>query len=438
MQKDKEMILVYTHKITARVNFIFRHIFNNLLQTDVKFTTKIEEFIAYNGGKFSYTPQALGDEFHIQSHPLLYQQGIKSNEIKVGKWHDVPIFFEVPDSDIPFDLFAASFYLLSRYEEYLPAQMDEHGRYDYKNSLLTQQKVLMQPLVEIWTDKLKLTLQHRFESLEFPERKFYFEPLINVSMARLYKHKALWRYFFGSINDFFHFRFRSFILRNQVYLSGKKDPYDTFDELLRLKKKYKHPLTFFHLLSSYSLFDHNISKNKSVYKNQIKYLADYADTGLLASYYALDDEDVIEKEVKFLENTIHKPVQKIRAHFNRIRIPSTYQIYNDLELKKDFSMGYNHKIGFRAGTSVPFPFYDIENETETPLILHPVVISDIMLKHQYKFSYKKAMKTMIEQGELIQKYGGHFYPVFYNSILSDTKEWRKWNDLYINTIKHFS
>jgi len=115
-------------------------------------------------------------------------------------------------------------------------------------------------------------------------------------------------------------------------------------------------LTFFHLLSTYSLYDHNISKNKSVYKNQIKYLADYTETGLLTSYYAYEDENTIEKEVKFLENIIHKPVKKIKAHFNRISIPSTYQIYNDLELKKDFSMGYNHKIGFRAGTSVPFYF----------------------------------------------------------------------------------
>ena len=432
------MILVYTHKITPRLNYIFRHLFNNLMLKDVKFTTKIEEFIAFNGPKFSYAPQALGGEFHIQSHPLLFQQGIKSHEIKFGFWDNIPVFFEVPNSDIPFDLFAASFFLLSRYEEYLPHQLDKHERYGYKNSVLIQHNMFNKPMVEIWIEKFKQRLQERFPDLIFEDRQFYFEPLINVSMARLYQGKSIIRFILGGFDDLFHFRFRSFWLRNRVYLTGKKDPYDTFDKILKLKKKYKHLITFFHLLTTYSLFDHNISMNKHEYQSQIKFLADYADTGLLTSYYALDDEETIEKEILKLENIMHKPLEKVRAHFNRIKIPKTYQIYNEEELKHDFSMGYNHKIGFRAGTSVPFRFYDIENETETHLTLHPVSISDIMLKYQYRLNPEKALKIMMEQGEIIRRYKGHFYPIFHNFILSDLKEWQAWNALYITTIKHFT
>ncbi len=432
------MILVYTHKITARVNYIFRHIFNNLMLKDVKFTTKIEEFIAYNGPKFSYAPQALGGEFHIQSHPLLYQQGIKNIPINFSFWNDEPIFFEVPQSDIPFDIFAASFYLLSRYEEYLIHEKDEHDRYNYKNSLLIQHNMFNKPIIEIWVEKFKHSLQSRFPELIFQKRQFYFEPLINVSMARLYEGKSFLRFLFGSLDDLMRFKLKRFWLRNHVYLFGKKDPYDTFDEILKIKKKYKHPLTFFHLLASYSLFDHNVSFNKQDYQTQIKFLADYADTGLLTSYYAIDNEDEIEKEIKILENIIHKPVNKIRAHFNRLKIPETYQYYNHLELKNDYSMGYNHKIGFRAGTSIPFKFYDIDNETETHLTLHPVAISDIMLKYQYHLNPEKALKILLQEGEIIKRYRGHFHPVFHNFILADLKEWHDWNQLYLKTIKHFT
>ena len=409
-----------------------------MMLVDVKFTSQLEEFIAYNGAKFSYANQALGNEFHIRSLPLLYRQGVKDVEIKFGKWDRTPVFFETPDSSIPFDIFAAGFYLLSRYEEYLPHTLDEHGRYDYKNSVLSREKLLNMPLLEIWVEKFKRTLQKKYPDLQFPEKKFHFEPIINVSMARLYEHKTFLRSFFGGINDVLHFRIRSFIRRNKVLFFGRKDPYDTFDEILRLKKKYKHPLTFFHLLSTYTLFDHNISKNKNEYRTQIKFLADYGDTGLLTSYYAIDEEAQVEKEIKYLEEIIHKDLQKVRAHFNRIRIPGTYQSFHKEELKHDYSMGYNHKIGFRAGTCTPFRFYDIENETETEMMLHPTNISDVMLKYQYRYTRKKALRIMIEQGELIRQYGGHFYPVFHNFILSDIKEWKKWNDLYINTIKHFS
>jgi len=432
------MILVYTHRITSRVNFIFRHIFNNILQTEVKFTTKIEEFIAFNGAKFSYAPQALGKEFHIKAHKLLFQQGIKQTELDFGKWQGELIFFQIPDASIPFDIFAASFYLLARYEEYLPHKLDAHERYNYKDSILRQRGVLNKPMVEIWADMLQNELTNRFPDLVFSERQFYFHPIIDVSMAALFKNKAFLRFIGGGLNDLLHFRLKKFWLRNQVYFTKKKDPYDTFDEILRLKKKFKHPLTFFHLLTTYSVFDHNISKNKSVYQREIKFLADYAETGLLTSYYTIDDAEMIEKEIKALENIIHKQVLTTRAHFNRIKIPKTYQNYNESEIKADYSMGYNQKIGFRAGTSIPFNFYDIENETETSLQLHPVSISDIMLKYQYHFSAEKAVSIMLEQGRIIKKYKGHFYPAFHNFILSDTDDWKDWNKLYIETIKQFS
>ena len=432
------MILVYTHRITSRVNFVFRHIFNNILQTEVKFTTKIEEFIAFNGAKFSYAPQALGKEFYIKSHPILYQQGIKPNEIEFGIWQNEPIFFQIYDASIPFDIFAASFYLLARYEEYLPHKLDEHERYHYKDSLQIQRSLLNKPIVEIWADLFKNALTERFPDLVFPERKFHFEPLINVSMATLYKHKAFLRFVGGGLNDLVHFRLKKLWLRHQVYFTKKKDPYDTFDEILRIKNKYKHNLSFFHLLTTYSVFDHNISKNKSVYQKEIKFLADYANTGLLTSYYTIDDEEMIEKEIKSLEDIIHKQVTSTKAHFNRIKLPQTYQHFNNSEIKDDYSMGYNHKIGFRAGTSIPFNFYDIENETETSLKLHPVTISDSMLKFQYRLSPEKALQIMINQGKMIQQYGGHFYPSFHNFILSNTDDWKTWNKLYTQTIKEFA
>ncbi len=432
------MILVYTHKITSRVNYIFRHVFNNILQMDIKFTTKIEEFVAFNGTKFSYSPQAFGNEFHITPHPILYQQGIKNQEINMHYWDKLPCFFKVENSDIPFDIFAATFYLISRYEEYIPHKSDNHNRYLYKNSILSLQGILNQPIIEMWLEAFKQQLQVKFPEQKFIKRSFHFEPLINVSMANLYKNKSFLRYVSGSIKDIIQLKFRLFWLRQKVYIGNKKDPYDTFGKILELKKKYNHPLTFFHLLNTYSQFDHNISSNNKDYQTQIKFLADYSDTGILTSYYAMEDEQAIQNEVKKLEQITHKQTQKVKAHFNRIKIPKTYQYYIDAELTKDYSMGYNQKIGFRAGTSIPFYYYDIENETQTNLLVHPRVISDIMLRYQYHLQPQKALSVMIEYGELIKKYGGDFYPVFHNFVLSDLTYWKEWNRVYEETIKYFS
>ena len=110
------MLLVYTHNITPRLKYIFKHICTRILDVEVSFTTKIEEFIAHESIKISYTKQQLGNEFFIKSHDILFEQGLNDIDIHVQNWGHTKCFFYNGDkSAMPFDVFAASFYLLSRY-----------------------------------------------------------------------------------------------------------------------------------------------------------------------------------------------------------------------------------------------------------------------------------------------------------------------------------
>ena len=150
------MILVYTHKITPRVRYIFKHIFTRILLTPVSFTSKVEEFVAHNGPKISYTKVPLGKEFFIRSNELLFEQGVNDLEINISKWDETPCFFNTgSNSSIPFDIFAASFYLISRYEEYLPHVRDVHERFTAEQSLAYKFRFLEKPVVDIWALKLK-------------------------------------------------------------------------------------------------------------------------------------------------------------------------------------------------------------------------------------------------------------------------------------------
>ena len=97
------MILVYTHKITPRVRYAFKHILTRTLLFSVTFTSKIDEFVAHNGPKLSYTKAPLGNEFFIKSNDLLFEQGVNDLDINIQKWEDVPCFFATNlKSSIPF------------------------------------------------------------------------------------------------------------------------------------------------------------------------------------------------------------------------------------------------------------------------------------------------------------------------------------------------
>ena len=124
------MLLIYTQKVTPRIDYSFKHICTRILKIPVDFTTTIEEFIAYQGPKISYGKQPLGNEVFIYAHGLLTQQGFEDVEISVRPWGETVGFFHATEkSSIPYDIFAAAFYLLSRYEEYLPHVKDELGRF---------------------------------------------------------------------------------------------------------------------------------------------------------------------------------------------------------------------------------------------------------------------------------------------------------------------
>ena len=80
---------------------------------------------------------------------LLFENKITEQSIECFEVNGNKAFFKT-EGDFPFDIFAASFYLFSRYEEYLPHQKDMYGRYAHENSLAFKESFLDQPLINIW------------------------------------------------------------------------------------------------------------------------------------------------------------------------------------------------------------------------------------------------------------------------------------------------
>ena len=119
-------IVIFVHKHNSRKEYIFKHVFKRILEWPYELTTDLSTFISHDGPKFSYGTKPIGDEFFIWSHGLLDDIGIEDYDIEVIRNDKWPLFFKAPViSDLSFDVFAASFYLITRFEEYLP-QVKDH------------------------------------------------------------------------------------------------------------------------------------------------------------------------------------------------------------------------------------------------------------------------------------------------------------------------
>ena len=243
------MLLIYTQKLTPRIDYSFKHICTRILGIPVKFTSTIEEFISHKGLKMSYGKQPLGNELFIFSHGLLTMQGFEDIEVVVKPWDETIGFFPSPEkSTLPFDIFSASFYLMSRYEEFLPHVKDELGRFTAQESIAKKASFLDQPVVDIWAYKFKAVVLDCFPDIQFPNQQFKIHNLLEAKQPYAYLQRGLIKNFIGFGSDLFKFRIRRFFERLRVLLYLRKDPYDTFNWVINAKKNSSSQLTVFFLL----------------------------------------------------------------------------------------------------------------------------------------------------------------------------------------------
>ncbi|MDT0552595.1 polysaccharide deacetylase family protein [Urechidicola vernalis] len=391
----------------------------------------ISEFIAHSGPKFSYSKKALGNEIHVRSHELLFEQGINDISINMSSWKEVPCFFmNNPKGLMPFDLFAASFYLISRYEEYLPYVQDSNERFPATESFAFKKGFLQKPLVDIWTFQFKEILENKFPDFSFKEREFEIISTIDVDNVFAYKHKGFVRNLGGFFKDFFTLKIGRLIERTLVLLRLRNDPFDTFDEIISLSKSKRIKTIFFFLIGDYTTYDTNVSSSNNAYRSLIKSMADYVEVGLHPSYYTMKNSDKLKKEKKRLEQIVNQPIQKSRQHYLRVKLPETYQNLIDLDVVEDYSMGYAKEMGFRASTCTPFYFYDLDFEIQTPLKIFPFAIMDAALNdYQGHVPTVAAVKIQEIKNE-VEKVNGTFITLFHNESLSENERWKDWKKVY--------
>ncbi|MCL6264936.1 polysaccharide deacetylase family protein [Flagellimonas myxillae] len=429
------MLLIFTHKITNRLTYTAKQLFEKILGIEVIFTTKVEDFIKHTGPKLTYSKQSLQNEFFIRSNDLLFEQGINDLDIKVGDWDGVPCFFSAGEkSAIPYDIFSASFFLLSRYEEYLPHVKDSVGRFPAKESVAYQNKFLELPVVDLWAHKLFESLQERFPDLKNSNRNYSCTPIINVTASHCYALRGLARSLGGLLIDLGNFRIGKIIQRMSVLLGFKKDPYDNFYELVDVHKKFPVKSMFFFQFAKHSAHDKNISPNNNKFRYLIKSVADYSIVSLSTSFLSSTDKQVLKEEKMQLANLINRPINYSRLRYNRVNVPMTYRNLIETEFTDDFSMGYTHEIGFRAGTCTPFHFYDINMEVRQPLKVHPFAVHDYALQ-----PYKKREEIFAKMDSIykvVREVNGGLIMVFSNELLGSSHK-IDWMELYQSLLRRY-
>ena len=394
--------------------YILRTLFYDSLGLDFKITHDENYFRLYQGPKINYSDLQFDGVISIKPHTILYDHGLKDYHLEVLS-HETykKIFFKNSEAEVPFDILGASFWLLSRYEEYLPYKADKHNRFHYKSSLAYQYDFLNYPLVNLWLLEFRRLLANYYPSMVFKIRSYDFISTVDIDNAYKYKFKGFVRTIAGILSDR---KLSKIKLRLKIILNKAKDPFDCYDFLIKTHNDKKVKAIYFFLLGDYGPNDKNHSAQDLRFQTLIKHLADYSEVGIHPSYGSSDNLRQLKVETNRLSTITHRIVTKSRQHFAMLKFPRTYLNLNQTGITDDYTMGYTNQNGFRASFCYPYKWYILETESVSQLLIHPFCITENSLLNESDIFKKGFLEVAEPYCKEVKKYGGELISVFHNDM----------------------
>jgi hypothetical protein len=367
---------------------------------------------------------------HIVPHGLVSEKGIRPQDIEMDLWESMPCFF-VTGGEIPFDIFSASFYLVSRYEEYTDQRKDAYGRYDHRNSLAFRNNFLDQPIVEMWALKFRQFILRKFPSEPYRFRKFRFMPSYDIDQAWCYLHKGFIRNAGGLMRSFLTGDLKTVAQRISVLRGKTTDPYEIYEWLDAIHLKYSlRPYYFFPLATSSEGYDKNISPLKQPLRDLVNYHAAGYKTGIHPSWRSGDNNQVFKQELEsFMDITGSLPMYN-RFHYIRFNLPDDYRKLIGYGIMEDHSMGYGSINGFRASVTAAFYWYDVLADKLTDLRVQPFCWMDANSYYEQGFSAAQAFEELKHYHDAVKTVEGTLITISHNNFLSTELGFAGWKQVY--------
>ncbi len=429
------MLCIYAPFDTPRLRYALEVAFSHILHVGYWLTASREAYSAFAGPRVNYGgPPLCDEELRIPAGELLRDTGIRAQPLEVVQLNGLPAFFGVRQANSPgfeFDFFSMIFYMASRYEEYLPGERDPHGRFPARAGIACKEGFLELPVVNMWLERLAARLEDRFPGFRLERPAFRFQPTFDVDQAWAYRYKPYWLQWAGMVKDVLHGDRRALRRRRAVMAGREEDPFFTFTDIEEWHRLPQAAPVFFFHLGDYGRFDKSISFRHPMLRELIIRLSGAHPTGIHPSWRAADDEARLAEEIRRFRDITGAAPLRSRQHFLRLEFPRTYRQLIAAGIREDHTMGFADAPGFRAGIAGPFPWYDLEAERSTRLVVHPFAVMDVTLKKYLGLSPDAGLRKAMELLQSVRRTGGVFTTLWHNSSFSEPGGWKAWKTMYL-------
>ena len=390
------IIKVYTPQTSSRLRYAIDLVLEQVGEVEYIILNHLEE-IQEGDLVLNYSGSIIENSFQIHPHGLLFEKDIQNYDVPFDYRKDAFLVgvFPTEFDDLGFDIFSASFYIATRYEEYRKAAIDEHGRYLPSNSLQSKIGILKRPIINIWVKELLRLFSKKWKVDFEVRRNFEIINTIDVDHAWAYLNKGILRGVGGISKTMIKGDFKLTKTKINTMVKSEKDPYDTYDYLQNVQEKYNVRSIYFFLLGDYKKpYDTSVSHNSKALIELIKHLQNNVSVGIHPSYDSYLNPKKISKEIERLNTITQIKTSQSRQHFLKLSIPESYRVLETLGIKEDYTMGYAQEVGFRAGLCTPFYLFDLLLDKVIDVKIHSFAYMDGTLNEYMKISPLEAKETI--------------------------------------------
>lgn len=349
------------------------------------------------------------NDFTVESDiPVIYGNGIiqiLSNKIICG-----------------IDIFASSFFMLTRWEEYVNKKRDSIDRFPGSQSIAVKQNFISRPVVNEYAEMLWNMMQKLGIKLSRQKQKFEITITHDIDFLRYS--------FIRSIGDIVINRKSVLLVFKHLRYLFSEDPYNTFDFLMNISESLGIRSHFYFMSSDSGLkYDTRFYINDKRFRTTVSRIKERNHIiGFHPGFYTYNNDNRWIYEKRVLEEAINQETKEGRQHYLRMDVSKTLPIWDHNRMETDSTLGYANFVGFRCGTGNIFTVFDFLNRKQLKLIERPLIIMDSTLRSNSNFSHTKAKEICSHYISTGKKYNTGITFLFHNA--SFIVEWDGYDSVY--------
>ncbi|MFF2484027.1 polysaccharide deacetylase family protein [Paenibacillus sp. NPDC058071] len=332
---------------------------------------------------------------------------------------------------IGIDVFGSSFFMLTRYEELVIRERDDHGRFGAEQSIAWQERFLHRPIVNEYVACLEQAMRQLWPGLPVKRRDMQRHISHDVDFPFYAYGKNAWAIAKESLGDIVRRRSPETAMKklSMMYRGHSRlgaDPYNRFSYLMDLSERIGIRSSFYFITEAtrpgmdgnYAMDDANIhALMKEIH-------ARGHEIGLHPSYDTYKNPESIGRQFGLLRQTaeslgIHQEHWGGRQHYLRWSAEETWQHWEDAGLHYDSTVGYADVAGFRCGVCYEYPVFNVRERKPLQLLERPLIVMDQTLLH-YEYmglQAEEALRVLTDYSNQCRKYNGDFTLLWHNSQL---------------------